>query len=339
MNSGPGSEEEDVPSGRDTADGDGASLMAALFNRRRQWIPLSSDQIKIVDEFVAGRLAGEAASAAERLVRENAFAAERVMERRLVQQAKSGPAPPRALTESILRDGERATARRSPIKRPFGAALLSWKIAGIAVVSVAAMVLGGELLLNAARSPNGIGQDAKQANNNPTDAPPPERSATVPAVQVAMATIANRDLLTEPSDVKLRSEPGRSSSNNADPRRAPGTSESVVPRFYDIEVPSDLLAGWMARARSGSQIPSTELAPLVGSLQTFDSLQNMAILFDEALQARIGQGAPPGIAKQASATRLRVYDLRQQPADDLLKAISIKTAQKLAPRYFVTLRP
>src|SRR5229473_2870842 len=136
MNSGPSGQEEDIPSRRDTADRDGASLMAALFNRRRQWIPLSSDQIKLVDEFVAGQLAGEAASAAERLVRENAFAAERVMERRLVQQAKSGPAPPRALTESILRDAERATARRSPIKRPLGAALLSWKIAGVAVVSV-----------------------------------------------------------------------------------------------------------------------------------------------------------------------------------------------------------
>ena len=69
MTSEPGGEEE----------GD-ASLMAALFNRRRQWAPLSSDQIKLVDEFVAGRLAGEAAFAAERLVHENAFAAERVME-------------------------------------------------------------------------------------------------------------------------------------------------------------------------------------------------------------------------------------------------------------------
>ncbi len=320
MNTGPGGEDD-------------GSLMAALFNRRRQWTPLSSDQIKIVDEFAAGRLVGEAASVAERLVRENAFAAERVMERRLLQQAESSPAPPRALTESILREAERATARRSPIKRPFGAALLSWRIAGVAVVAVAAMVLGGELLLNPVRNPNGIGHDAKEANNNPTDTAASERP-----IQVAMATIANRDLLVEPSAMKLRSAEGRSGTNNLGAREGSGTSESVVPRFYDVEVPTDSLAGWMAHARSGSGIPLAELEPLVGSPQTFKSLQNIAILFDEALRTRIVE-TPPGVRKQTSVTRLRVYDLKQQPADDLLKAINIKTSQKLAPGYFVTLRP
>ena len=308
---------------------EGASLMAALFNRRRQWAPLTSDQIRIVDEFVAGRLAGEAASAAERLVRENAFAAERVMERRLLQLAESSPAPPGALTERILRDSERPAARRPPVRRPFAAALLSWKIAGAAAVAAAAVVLGGELFLNPPRSPSGIGHDTKEANNN----------QTAPSVQVAMATIANRDLLSEPSDAKLRSDAGRSAAGNANPRPVPDTSASAVPRFYDIEVPSDLLAGWMARARNGSQIPASELEPLVGSLRTFNSSRNVAILFDEALQARLPQPTPPGVPKQTSATRVRVYDLRQQPADDLLRAISTSTSQKLPPDYFVTLRP
>ena len=327
MNNGPsGGEEDDMPSRREA---DGASLIAALFNRRRQWLPLSSDQTKIVDEFDAGQLAGEAAAAAERLVRENAFAAERVMERRLVQQAERGRAPPRALTERILAEAEGVPARRAPRKRAFGAAWLSWKVAGVAVVSVAALVLGGELLLNPMRGPSGIGRDAKEANNNPA----------VPSVQVAMATIANRDLLVEPSDMKLRADPGRSSAGNANPRKEPRTTESVVPRFYDIEVPSDLLAGWMAQARNGSPIPSAELEPLVGGVQTFNSSQNVAILFDEALQTRLPQPTPPGVTKQASVIQLRVYDLRQQPADDLLKAITIKAPQQLAPGYFATLRP
>ena len=317
MNTGPGGKDD-------------GSLMAALFNRRRQWLPLSPDQIRIVDEFVAGRLAGEAAAAAERLVRENAFAAERVMERRLLQQAESSPAPPRALAESILEEAERAATRRSPVKRRLGAAWLSWRTVGLVGVTAAAMVLGGELLLNPVRSPTGTGHEAKEANNNPSDPASP--------VQVAMATVANRDLLLEPSDVRLRGEAGRSSTGNANPRKAPETSESVVPRFYDIEVPSDLLAGWMARARAGSRIPSAELAPLVGGLQTFKSSQNVAILFDEALRSRIVE-TPPGVPKQTSMARLRVYDLRQQPADDLLKGISIKTSQTLAPGYFVTLSP
>jgi len=324
MNSGPGSE-KDMSSRRDTADGDDASLMAALFNRRRQWTPLSSDQIRIVDEFVAGRLAGEVASAAERLVRENAFAAERVMERRLLQQAESSPTPPRALTESILRRAEKTAARRTPMKRPFGAALLSWRIAGVAVVTVVVVVLGRELLLNPVPSP--------------TDTATSEQSATVPSIQVAMATIANRDLLLEPSDVKLHGEARRSSTSSANSRKAPGTSEIIVPRVYDIEVPSNLLAGWMVLARAGSRIPSAELEPLVGSLQAFNSSGNIAILFDQALLTRIPQPTPPGVARQTSVTRLRVYDLRQQPSDDLLKAISIKTTQGLMPGYFVTLRP
>src|SRR5262249_49070967 len=116
----------------------------------------------------------------------------------------------------------------------------------------------------------------------------------------------------------------------------PGTT---VPRFYDIEVPSDLLAGWMGRARNGSQIPPAELEPLVGSLQTFNSAPNVAILFDEALQTRLPEPAPPGAPKQTSVARVRVYDLRQQPADDILKAISTNTSPNLAPGYFVTLRP
>ena len=317
---------------RDTGPADGASLMAALFNRRRQWLPLSADEIRIVDEFAAGRLAGEAAAAAERLVRDNAFAAERVMERHLLQQAESGPAPPRAVTERILWEAERATARRPPIKRPFAAAWLSWRFAGVAAVAVAVMVLGGQLLLHPARSPSGIGRDAQQANNNPTD-------PAVPSVQVAMATIANRDLLSEPSDTRLRSEPGRSSAGNANLRREPGTSGNVAPWFYDIEVSSDVLASWMARARSGSSIPTAELERLVGGVGTFSASQNMAILFDEALQTRLPQPTPPEVPKQTSVVQLRVYDLRQQPADDLLKAITIKTPQKLAPGYFATLRP
>jgi hypothetical protein len=311
---------------READDADGASLMAALFNRQRRWLPLSADETRVVDEFAAGRLAGEAAAVAERLVRDNAFAAERVMERHLLQQAESGPSPPPALTERILEQAERATAPRSPIKRPFLAALLSWKAAGVAVAAVAAMVLGGQLLLT------GVGRDAKQANSNPTD-------TAVPSVQVAMATIASRDLLREPSDMKPGSEPGRSSTGNASSRKEPATSGSVVPRFYDIEVSSDLLAGWMARARSGLPIPSAELERLVGGIQTFSSSQNTAILFDEALQTRLPQPTPPEVPKQTSIVQLRVYDLGQQPADDLLKAITIKTPQKLAPGYFATLRP
>ncbi len=326
MTSGAGAEEEDGSSRRNPAHGDDASLMAALFNRRRQWLPLSADQIRMVDEFAAGRLAGEAASAAERLVRENAFAAERVMEWRLLQQAKSSPAPPRALTERILRQAEMAAERRSPTKRPFRAALLSWRLAGVAVVAVAAVVVAGQLLLSPLRGPG-------------TDTAESERMATGPSIQVAMATIANRDLLLEPSDAKHRGEPGRSSTNNADARKAPEATERVVPRLYDIDVPSELLAGWMARARTGSRIPLADLAPLVGNLQAFASSQNVAILFDEALQGRIPEPTPPGIPKQTSMTRLRVYDLRQQPADDLLKGIGIKTTQRLAPGYFVTFRP
>ena len=190
------------------------------------------------------------------------------------------------------------------------------------------MVLGGQLLLNPVRSPG-----------DSTDVAMSERNATVPSVQIAMATIANRDLLLEPSDAKLRSEAGRSSTNNADARKAFEPSERVVPRLYDIEVPSDLLSGWLAHARGGSQIPAAELEPLVRSLQAFGSSQNVAILFDEALQTRIPQPTPPGVPKQTSVMRLRVYDLRQQPADDLLRGITVKTTQRLAPGYFVTFRP
>ncbi len=316
-----------MTTGPDTADEEGASLIAAITNRRRQWVPLSPDQANMVDAYVAGQLAGEAAAATEKFVHDNAFAAERVVERLLVLQAASGPAPSRALTESILRRAERATARQTPVKRPFWATLPSWRIAGAAAVTGAVLFLGAELLLNPAHSPSGIGQGTKEAND----------AATVPSVQVAMATIPNRDLLVESSDEKLRSTPGRS--GNATSRNASETTESVVPRFYDIEVPSDLLSSWMARARSGSPIPTAELQPLVGRLQTSNASQDSGILFDEALFTRMPQPTPPGVPKQTSAVELRIYDLKQDPSDDLRKGINIQTTQKLAARYFVTVRP
>jgi hypothetical protein len=280
----------------------------------------------MVDAYAAGQLAGEDAAAAERFVCDNAFAAERVVERLLLLQAASGPAPSRALTERILRNAERTTAHRSPFRRPIWAAFPAWRIAGAAVVTGAVLFVGGELLLNPARSPSGTGQAAKEANDT-----------AAPSIQVAMATIPNRGLLVESSDEKLRSTPGRS--GNAAPRNASEPAEAVVPRFYDIEVPSDLLASWMARARSGSPIPSAELQPLVGRLQAFKPSLDTAILFDEALLTRMPQPTPPGVPKQTSVMALRIYDLKQDPADDLRKGINIQATQKLAPGYFVTLRP
>ena len=54
---------------------------------------LSADQERLLDDWVAGRLAPEDAERAAALVKQNTLAAERVLERRLLEAARARARP------------------------------------------------------------------------------------------------------------------------------------------------------------------------------------------------------------------------------------------------------
>ena len=69
-------------------------MSAVLSNRGRAATPLSPDEERLLDDWVAGRLAPAEAERAASLTRQNSLAAERVLERRLLEAARQSPPVP-----------------------------------------------------------------------------------------------------------------------------------------------------------------------------------------------------------------------------------------------------
>ncbi len=183
-------------------------MLAVLSNPGREAIALSSDEERLLDDWVAGRLAPEAAEGAARLVKRNALAAERVLERRLLDAARQGPPVPQSLAERVLTPASppkasafggwwRSLGRRQWIGIAGAAAL-----AGIAAITVAPM----------------LQQTAREG------AP----------LQVAMATFRDRTPLFEASDIRMR---------GTGPQPSPADL-----RFRDVEVPTGILRNLVATA-------------------------------------------------------------------------------------------
>src|SRR5262249_20649319 len=79
------------------------ALLIAIAHPQGEHAPLSSDQERLLDEWVAGQLAPADADRAAALASRNSFAAERALERRLIEAANVGPEVPAALTARVLK--------------------------------------------------------------------------------------------------------------------------------------------------------------------------------------------------------------------------------------------
>ena len=208
------------PDGSDQPEAPDQVMLAVLSNPGREAIVLSSDEEKLLDDWVAGRLAPYAAERAAILVKRNALAAERVLERRLLDAARHGPPVPQSLAERVLTPASppkasafggwwRSLGRRQWIGIAGAAAL-----AGIAAIAVAPM----------------LQQTTREG------AP----------LQVAMATFRDRTPLFEASDIRMR---GTGPQPNA-------TSDQ---RFRDVEVPTAVLRNLVATAGQPAGAPSREI--------------------------------------------------------------------------------
>jgi hypothetical protein len=178
------------------------AMLVALSHHQRDSTPLSPDQERLLDGWVDGRLSSIDADRAAELAKRHVFAAERVLERRLISAANEGPGVPGTLGERVLR-----------VSRPSGTRLRwptlswwQWSGLGAFAVALAAIAIFGF-------------QFWQQR---------PEQS-----FQIAMVTIQDRSVLAEGARRTRGMQP-------PSPQTSSG-QESVKYRFRDINVPTVLL--------------------------------------------------------------------------------------------------
>jgi hypothetical protein len=165
------------PDGSDEPEAVDQVMLAVLSNRGRDATVLSAEQERLLDDWVADRLAPADAERAAALVRQNTLAAERVLERRLQSAASESPPVPQQLTARILK------ASAPPKASALGAwwrSLGRWQwtsIAGAAALASILVVAGMPVL-------------QQMMSSGP--------------LQVAMVTISDRSPLFEPSDLRMR---------------------------------------------------------------------------------------------------------------------------------------
>jgi hypothetical protein len=210
------------PDGSDGPEAVDPVMLAVLSNRGRDATLLSSDQERLLDDWVAGRLAPAEAERAAALAKQNTLAAERVLERRLLEAARQSPAVPQDLAGRVLK-----AAPLSTTSAPAGwwRSLDRWRWQGLA----GAVVLAGVVAVVGVP----LWQQTMQGGGS---------------LQVAMVTINDRNPLFESSDVRMRG-PG------------PQPGPVVEQRFHDIEVPTSILKGLLATAASPRSAASREIEP------------------------------------------------------------------------------
>lgn len=206
-------------------------MLAVLSNRGRNATVLSAEQERLVDDWMAGRLAADDAERAAALVRQNALAAERVLERRLQAAASESPPVPQQLTAAILK------ASAPPKTSAMGAwwrSLGRWQwtsIAGAAALASILVVAGMPLL-------------QQMMSGGP--------------LQVAMVTIKDRGPLFEASDLRMR---------GTTPPPGPATGE----RFRDVEMPTALLKDLVATTGQPKSATAREIERhVLGTGETAD---------------------------------------------------------------------
>ncbi len=192
------------PDGSDEPDPVDPVMLSVLANRGRNAAELTGDEEHLLDAWVAGELGPDDAERAATLAKRNVLAAERVLERRLLQAAAQSPPIPQAVTDRILASASAAAAPATAPgmqRRLFGRWRWMGLIAAAAAAAAAAIliVVAGPILYR------------------------PQDGAFL---QVAMVTIADRSPLFEASDIRMRGTP------------APAPAEQ---RFRDVEVPAGLL--------------------------------------------------------------------------------------------------
>ena len=165
------------PHGSDEPEEADQVMLAVLSNRGRSATVLSPEDERLLDDWVAGRLAPDDAERAVALAKQNVLAAERVLERRLQDAAGRGAPVPQHLAAGILKSNAPA---RTSTAQPWWRSLGRWQwtsIAGAAALASILVVAGMPVL---------------------------QQMMSASPLQVATVTINDRGPLFEASDIRMR---------------------------------------------------------------------------------------------------------------------------------------
>ena len=324
-------DQKDAPAGMpdDLSESDRA-MLSAISRRQRDDTPLSLEQERLLDSWIAGRLPFEEVDRAAQLTRSNKLAAERILERRLITAANEGPDAPVALSARILGASQpspnqmAASVLRKAAHQPREGANDEFAMAACDElretayeVRPGAPTASSARNLRASRPPRSAGVSnlrwptfsAWQWSGFGAAA------AAIVAIavfgfqvwqtqldqsfQIAMATIEDRNVLFEEPKYRTR---GRQ--QQAPAPSASSTQEPTESRFRDVEVPTTLLR----RAINGASTDKGELE--YSELMSYLRTQNEAfdrqarIVIDSALSDIVSETAP-----ERTSIQIRAYDL------------------------------
>jgi hypothetical protein len=268
------------------------AMLLALSHSQRDSRPLSVDQERLLDSWIADRLPPADADRAAELTKHNRFAAERILERRLVSAANEGPRVPGTSAARVLR------ASRPPRRGAGGIFNLRWPTLsgwqwsglGVAVAATAVIAVFGFQFWH--------------------DQLRPEQS-----FQIAMVTIEDRSVFAE----------GARRTRGIQPQApAPYTSLADKPaesRYRDIDIPIVLLRKAITgvSAHKGD-VERTELMNYLHARNgAFDN--RASILIDSALGESLSSKPD-----ERNSIRVRVYDLDDQRAANIRSKIKLPQA-------------
>ena len=188
------------------------AILLALSHRQRDSTPLSLDQERLLDSWISDRLPPIDADRAAELTKHNRFAAERILERRLISAANEGPGVPGTLAARVLRASRPPRRGAGGIFNLRWPTLSGWQLSGLGVAVAATAVIAV------------FGFQFWQAQLQPDQ-----------SFQIAMVTIEDRSVLAE----------GARRTRGIQPQApSPYTSLGEKPaesRYRDIDIPTALL--------------------------------------------------------------------------------------------------
>jgi hypothetical protein len=262
------------------------AMLLALSHRQRDSTPLSVDQERLLDRWMAERLPPIDADRAAELAKHNRFAAERVLERRLISAANEGPGVPSTLASRVLsapRSPRTATPKLFDLRWP---TLRGWQWSGLGAAVAATAVIAV------------FGFQFWQQQLQPDK-----------SFQIAMVTIEDRSVLAE--GVRRTRGPQRYLPSPPEafgigpPGADTSSSEKLAEgRFRDIDIPTGLLQ--RAIASAGNNKGVVEHSELMNYLRAQnDTFDNQArILIDAALADSLSEKS-----SQRNFIQVRAYDL------------------------------
>jgi hypothetical protein len=261
----------------DLRPGDRAMLLA-LSRRQRDITPLSLDQERLLDSWTAGHLPPADAGRAAELTKRNTFAAERILEQRLISAANAGPDVPSNLTARVLTASRPAKTWTAGIFNLQWPKLSGWQWSGLGAAVAATAVIAV------------FGFQYWQAQFRPEQ-----------SFQIAMVTIEDQSVLYSGA----RRTRGISNTPQTADRAPPENgAKSGQNYFRDVDIPTALLGRAITSVSTGKGV--VEHAELLHYLRSQgDVFDNRArILIESTLANRI-----LGKQEERPLTRVRVYDL------------------------------